>query len=26
MKTVIKVSEDVRIPAKRALERMLAVS
>ncbi|MBA4397422.1 MAG: quinolinate synthase [Syntrophus sp. (in: bacteria)] len=26
MKTVIRVPEDVRIPAKRALERMLAVS
>lgn len=26
MKTVVKVPEDVRIPAKRALERMLAVS
>jgi quinolinate synthase len=26
MKTVIKVPEDVRIPAKRSLERMLAVS
>jgi quinolinate synthase len=26
MKTVIRVPEDMRIPAKRALERMLAVS
>jgi quinolinate synthase len=26
MRTVIKVPEAVRIPAKRALERMLAVS
>jgi quinolinate synthase len=26
MKNVVKVPEDVRIPAKKALERMLAIS